>query len=215
MKSITSLLHTLAAGSMALLASVAQAEISTTTLTGWTTFGDVVSQAGAISLTTANADFELGNLSGTSALYISHIADAAGVYGDVLNPPGSEYGLEGSLVTQSFSVAAGQTLSFDWSFSSTDAYYLDHAFAIINGQVFTLATSSQPGGASQSFLHSFSQAGTVSLAFGVIDTEDFEGVSTLSISNLQVSAVPEPSTYALLLAGLGVVAVGARRRQGR
>lgn len=43
----------------------------------------------------------------------------------------------------------------------------------------------------------------------------FEGGSSaaLSVDNITISAVPEPETYALLLAGLGVVGAVARRRK--
>ncbi|RTK98815.1 MAG: PEP-CTERM sorting domain-containing protein [Neisseriaceae bacterium] len=42
--------------------------------------------------------------------------------------------------------------------------------------------------------------------------DDGEGVGYTAIDNFNVAAVPEPETYAMLLAGLGVVVTAARRR---
>ena len=45
-----------------------------------------------------------------------------------------------------------------------------------------------------------------------MDVAAADRVSTLALSNLHVSAVPEPGSWALLLAGLGVVGVAGLRR---
>jgi hypothetical protein len=50
---------------------------------------------------------------------------------------------------------------------------------------------------------------------GVVDTANNTiTVTTNSLSPFAVAAVPEPETYALMLAGLGLVGVAARRRRG-
>ena len=106
-------------------------------------------------------------------------------------------------------------LGFDWSFATRDDLFFDHAFVVIDGRLTTLATTAKPGGRLQNFGYTFAQAGQVTLAFGVVDTDDFNGVSSLSIGNLQLGAVaapvPEPSTWALFGAGLGVLGWFARR----
>ena len=205
-----------ALGLLALFGNAAHAQATTDSLAGWSLYGDAVSQSGAITLTTAYLDGDSdqpSNLSGSSAADIGTLESAAGVglYG--LDLSADEYGTEGSLVGQSFAATAGQTLSFDWSFSTLETLFQDRAFVVIDGAVITLATLAAPGAAIQSFSHTFVQSGTATLSFGVIDTVDFLGVSSLSVSNLKlVSAVPEPATTAMMLAGLALVGVVARRR---
>lgn len=207
----------IAAAALAILAGGAQAQVGTGVLAGWTALGDVVAQAGAIVLTTAYAEAgdpdQPFNLSGTSAADITLVEAAAGLPAYALDLPEPEYGREGSLVTQSFAVAAGDTLRFSWAFGTLETLFQDRAFAVVNGQVITLATAGAPGLATQTFEYSFAGAGTATLALGVIDTGDFLGVSTLSVSNLSVTAVPEPATTALWLTGLGLVGAAARRRR--
>jgi hypothetical protein len=208
-----------AIGLLALIGNAAQAQVATDSLNGWSVSGDAVSQAGAITLTTAYLDGgsdEPSNLSGQSAADIGALESAAGValYGLDLSP--EEYGTEGSLVGQSFAAMAGDTLSFDWSFSTLETLFQDRAFVVIDGEVFTLATLSAPGAATQSFSYTFAQGGNATLSFGVIDTVDYLGVSSLSVSNLQlVSAVPEPTITALMLAGLGLVGAATARTRRR
>ncbi|HWH84655.1 MAG TPA: PEP-CTERM sorting domain-containing protein [Burkholderiaceae bacterium] len=201
---------------LALASNLAHAQASTTSLVGWTTFGDVVAQSGAITLTTAYTDGDDApfNLSGNGAVDIGALEGAAGVATYGLDPSDVDYGTEGSLVGQSFDAVAGSTLSFDWSFSSLQTEPGDRAFAVIGGVVTTLANVSEPGAALQTFSITLSQSGPVSFALGVIDTLDYVGVSTLSISNLKllsVSAIPEPTTGALMLGGLALVAAASRR----
>lgn len=207
----------LAAASLAMLAGGAAAQADTGSLAGWTVLGDVVAQAGAIVLTTAYAEpgdpDQPFNLSGTSAADIALVEAAAGLAAYALDLPEPEYGREGSLVTQSFSVAAGDTLRYSFTFSTLEDSFEDHAFVVIDGQVQTLATRSFPGLPQAGHEYTFTSAGVATLSFGVVDTGDYLGVSTLSISGLSVTAVPEPATTALWLAGLGLVGAVARRRR--
>jgi hypothetical protein len=216
---IESLLATAAFGVLTLACGSATAQASTTSLAGWSTVGDVISQSDAITLTTAYLDGgadQASNVSGQSAIDIAAIEIAAGMAPYALDLSATEVGTEGSLVSQSFAATAGQTLRFDWSFTSLDSSALDHAFVVLDGEVFTLATSASPGAASQSFSRLIASTGLVRLAFGVIDTHDVAGVSSLRVSRLtltgEVAAVPEPAEWMLLAAGLGLVAWNARKR---
>ena len=208
---------TTAAAALALLAmhsGSAHAQATTGSLAGWTVQGDVIAQSGALKLTTAFLDGFTDqplNLSGTSAADIVVVETTAGVPALALDLPEPEYGREGSVVAQSFAVAAGSRLTFSWAFTTVEDLFLDRAFAVVNGQLFTLATRSAPGLATQTFSFTFATAGMATLALGVIDTGDYLGVSTLAISNLAVTPVPEPATLALWLAGLGLVGCAVRR----
>ncbi|MBC7939721.1 MAG: PEP-CTERM sorting domain-containing protein [Chitinophagaceae bacterium] len=211
----------LASALFTLLAGGAHAQANTGSLAGWQAFGDASAAGGAIRLTTAFLDGgsdQPFNLSGTSAVDIGVIEAAAGLPTYGLDFPEPNYGTEGSLVTQTFAVPAWTQFSIMWSFDSVETVFLDRAFIVINGRVTTLDTTF-PNITSTPFVQTFQTATTVTLALGVIDTGDYLGVSTLTISDLrlaqlQIPEIPEPSTYALWLGGLAMVGAAARRRRG-
>ena len=108
--------HLIAGAGLALLVTLggnAHAQVGTDTLVGWNVLGDAVSQGGAIILTTAFLDGggdEAHNFSGNSAAPIGDVEAAAGVAPFTLDLPVAHFGTEGSVVSQSFTAAAGQTL---------------------------------------------------------------------------------------------------------
>jgi PEP-CTERM motif len=140
---------------------------------------------------------------------VSTLEAAAGVplYG--LDLSQDDYATEGTLAWQIITLAAGDTLRFNYSFSTQEGTLppsqKDHAFVVLGGQVFTLATAVNPPVGTYGFVYQAPTAATLRLAFGVVDTTDFIGATSLSISNVSVAPIPEPTSAALLLAGLGLL----------
>lgn len=213
-------------------------------LTGWESLGDVTTDTTPVSyvsngnrgvfLGTASLAYDddaplLGageaNFSGVSAAPVGlagGLEDFIGLPMGGLDPDpdNAVAAFEGSALKQTFSVNAGDTLSFDWRFATIDPLYGDYAFVSINGNVTRLGDLNSitgiDGGIAFStpatFTHTFAQAGNVTFALGVVDVVDFVGTSALLADNINIAAVPEPETYALMLAGLGLLGFIARRK---
>ena len=116
--------------------------------------------------------------------------------------------------TSSITANVTGVTSFDWDFKANDELPYDDAGYFIAGGIWnTLASVSSVGdfGNSAWQTFTFSTPYTGSLTFGVYNALDNVHSSQLFITN--VSAVPEPETYAMLLAGLGLVGFMARRRK--
>lgn len=145
---------------------------------------------------------------------------------------------EGSAIRQDFFATAGDTLtvSFDWTFLSADTSFDDFAFLSINDTVVNFVNASSAPASSQfngvfgdfdqvtwgwvtgaTYTYTAATTGAVSLVLGLVDVGDASGTSELRVDNIAVSAVsavPEPESYAMLLAGLAVMGgIAARRRQ--
>ena len=194
-------------------------------------------------LTTASVLFEddyplaagSNNLSGNAAIdfFTPGVNSLAGVSFAALDTVGNGFGLEGSAIRQDFTATAGSTLTvrFDWAFLSADTSKADFAFIAINDQVvkFTDAFSAPAvsnftgtfgdfsqvnwGFTTTDFTYTATQNGAVSLVVGVVDLDGADLTSELRVDNFTVTAVPEPESYAMLLAGLGVMGAIARRRR--
>lgn len=211
-------------------------------LTNWSTDGDVLVTTSGRKigiLSTASLDYEddaplgagFNNNSGTAAVDFSFNNNLAGVPVGSLDIGGFAY--EGSALRQSFMATAGQqiTVKFDWAFLSSDTANADFGFIAINDTVVSFVnTASSPLVSSftgnfgdfssaswvfteNSYTYTAASDGAVSLVIGVADIGDYLGTSELRIDNVSVSAVPEPETYALMLAGLGLMGGYIRRRQ--
>lgn len=208
-------------------------------LTGWTTGGDAaVVDGNHLSLTTAfsdggdDTDGVNRNLSHVDPLVAGQpggLEDSVGLPHNALDP-NTTLGItavEGSVATQTFMAAAGSHLSFQWDLStmdqSGDPNIADIAFVVIDGKLTTLgsaldATNPVTGGtylAQTGWLDwssTFASGGSHTVSFGVADIGDVSVTSALDVTGVNVSAVPETSSLALLVAGLGMLALQRRRR---
>jgi hypothetical protein len=80
-----------------------------------------------------------------------------------------------------------------------------------NGDEILIGTSSAPGGSMVGLVQSAQPAGNYALTVMGVANGTSGGIYTGAIS---VTAVPEPETYAMMLAGLAALGFLARRRQG-
>ncbi len=211
------------------MAAITNGGFAGNSLAGWNTLGDVTTQSGGAFLTTASLfdddfpeDTGTFNASGTSAydIALGGFEAFAGLNPGDLDTP--DFAFEGSLLTQTISINAGDTLSFNWNVFTNEGTAPDYAFVAVNGVISVLAPAQNAlipsipfdfsTGASV-FSQTFAAASSVTLAFGVVDLSDYGVTSALWLDNVKLTAaVPEPETYALLLAGLGFIVASSRRK---
>ena len=171
-------------------------------------------RAGAARVTTASFDFDddfpavagAFNISGVNAASGGGVLEAAlGLGSTGLDVSVSDVAFEGSAITQTFNVNAGDTLSFNYRFLTNEGSLLDYAFYTINGVKFNLAQVANATNPSSPFQfetglltgnHLFSASGSVTLGFGVVDIGDFSATSALDIDNVTIT-LPEPATLQL------------------
>lgn len=162
----------------------------------WTVLGLAGTSGGVAQLSNADGALDVGALAGQLGLASAEAFDTA-----------AAQAYEGSALLQQFSSAAGERLSFQWSFSSDEtsgeASFADYAFVVLDGQLHRLGGVGDAAGWQSA---SFSlTAGQHSVAFGVLDLGDYGVDSALSLASVSVSAVPEPAPLPLALAGLGAL----------
>lgn len=213
-----------------------------TGLTAWSTAGDVAAQGASLLLSTAttfdqdDAPELAGafNLSGQNPTLAGNDLEAnLGLAPGALDQPTLDrFAYEGSAAWQSFSVQAGDTLAFDWQLLTRPTLgpieLPDTAWLVwqqgAQTQLIKLAdtlsvplSNSTNGWLASGVEHHnvLAQAsGQVKLGFVIADVNSFDTTSLLSIQHVvQTSAVPEPGTVMLVLAGLAMMLFMQRRQE--
>jgi hypothetical protein len=206
-------------------------------LNGWDTTGDAASVGGNhLVLTNAydgsdDVDGVDRNVSGNApTLAAGPLENFVGIAPGALDYDAANalQAFEGSAAKQSFSAAAGSRLTFQWDLSTTetsaDPSVADVAFVVIDGQLITLTNTlgaTAPGSGDyatqtgwMNWSTTFANSGTHTIAFGIVDEGQLTDTSALSVTGVGViAAVPESSGVAMMMAGLGLLALQTRRRR--
>lgn len=211
-------------------AGVINGGFETGNLSGWTPIGAAKATGSSIGVTPTEGSFQgfietTGNFTATAPVVIASL----GVPGPAIIGLGAGTPTNGSGMSQVLTVAAGDTLSFDWNFLTDElnetATFNDFGFFTISGTAFLLASRnsstfnlvSPPAGFDgqtdwQTQSYTFASAGTYTLGFGVFNVGDTGHNSVLLLDAITIP-VPEPSSFALLTAGS--LAVFLLRRRDR
>ncbi len=123
-----------------------------------------------------------------------------------------------SSMSQSITTTAGAlyTLSFAYSARQGVAYDSNTVQALWNGSsVVTVSAegNGQSGNVWNVYSYTVTGTGHDTLTFAALGTNDTLGGSLDAVS--LTAAVPEPSTWALMLGGMGMIGFSARRRNAR
>jgi hypothetical protein len=111
------------------------------------------------------------------------------------------------------SAVAESIISFNWNYltSDIDGSFYDPFYFLLNGSS-TKLTVDNSFAPQSGFFSKHVNANDV-FGFRANAVDSYKGFAITRISNFDVTAVPEPETYALMLAGLGMVGFMARRRK--
>lgn len=184
-------------------------------------------------LTTINQTSDgIAPLSGANAVTVNTVAGFVGVPLATLQFNATNTGKEGSAFKMTLNLNVGDVLTFNYDFLTaedpTDPLApQDFGFAslvlagsLVNYQILgntsaAVLTSSGPTFFNQTgyqtYTFTVTTAGSYTLGIGVLDAKGVTGQSGLLVDNISVTAVPEPSTIGLGLAGAALL-IALRRR---
>lgn len=122
----------------------------------------------------------------------------------------------GAGVEQTISTVTGQsyTLSFDLGNSTNYNFGAHNALTVSAGSLSQALVTSTTFNSTNSWDH-YALTFVAQSASTTIGFTGYQATYYIGLDNVAVVAVPEPETYALLLAGMGVIGAMARRRKGQ
>lgn len=185
-------------------------------MTGWTVVGDGTAQTDSVGVTPTAGTYQ-GYLDSTGnyTAYAPPILAALGVSDATILSLGAGTPTNGTGIVQTITVAAGDTLYFDWNFLTDELDelepYNDFAYYTIDAEAFFLAsrdastfntTSPPPGFDGQTGWdtesYTFTTPGTHTVGLGVFNVGDTGHNSVLLLDAI---GIPEPTACALLVVG--------------
>jgi hypothetical protein len=121
--------------------------------------------------------------------------------------PGGTLSIEGSGLKDTTSITIGQEFTFDWLWSSDETSnqitFNDFAFVVINTADTTiLADTFIADGTGGTFSWEADYTGAFSYGIAIMDVGDEIVDSSLEVSNINITAVPEPTSIALFALSL-------------
>lgn len=175
------------------------------TFSNWRTIGDTRIETAALGTGTSEGTFQALLTTGASAsggsVEQSDLEEFLNFSSGLLDNLGNGDATEGSAIKQTFTANAGDVLTFNWNFltsEGTPSSFNDFAFFGVSPFALELADTNSSGffGTSavnfseetgfQTISVSIAQTGTYTLNFGVVDVGDTSVDSALIVDNIQV-----------------------------
>jgi len=156
--------------------------------------------------------------SGTGSVSDSSIETFVGLSSGALDTISTGNATEGSALSDSFSIVTGDTFSFDWLWTSNEAFgasYNDFSFVYLSlGGIGILADTFTVDNTSGSFSWTATSSGLLTYGIGVMDVNDTIVDSFITVSNINTStSVPEPASLALLAIGIAGFSISRKKKK--